>query len=556
MLEVVSHHYRCSFASCALKETTFRPEAEDLLAMRGATFGLDVVAAIGELRFRDKLTLLQIQKRLGSRCKITLKTIENLCEVFLALVKTQARENPELLEKLRAQGGIVLSIDGVQPEKGNEILYLLRDVRSGQVLVARNLLSSTTGAIEGLLREVLALGIPIVGVISDKQHAFVAAVASVLPDVPHQLCQFHYLRDLAAPLADADRELTKEIKRQTRGIGALERELAASDDDDAQLASEYCLAVRTVVRANGCYPLDPPGVKLYEKLAEVQSSVQQCLDEYSTPSLERLAMYLRPFVETLQAPALALVAAFFWMRELTSLLGDKASEDEETPAALLEPPTEKKALNAGVQEGVIPEKTEIASDKRLENLPSVVLPCTDVLPASAPALDEQTKPRPSDKLQERLFDKLAEIDTGHPCEPWAQHFCKTTIAWAPKLFTYRDSSNQQGEPILPRTNNEMETFIGRLKTSRRRITGRKNTQSFVLREGAATAILYSLPEGIDWSDFILGADRDSFRQNLEALRRREDRRKVWNIKRNMPSFLRGLEERHAARAQAVATKVA
>jgi hypothetical protein len=471
------------------------------------------------------------------------------------LVKTQAKDNPELLRTLRAQGGIVLSIDGVQPEKGNEILYLLRDVRTGQVLTARNLLSSTTGAIEELLREVVALGIPIVGVISDKQHSFVAALASVLPDVPHQLCQFHYLRDLAAPLADADRELTKEIKQQTRGIGALERELIGSDDENAQLTSEYCLAVRTVVRESGCYPLDPPGVKLYEKLTEIHSSVQRCLDEHTTPALERLATYLRPLVETLQAPALALVAAFLWVRELTSLLGEEACGDDDAPAVLPEP-LDRKALNAGAPTGTtpvaaaIPERTEA-------NLPEPALPCTDNLPPPTPPMsNEEKKLQPSEKLQRRLFDKLAEIDVEHPCAAWEQHLCKTTVAWAGKLFTYRDSTDQQGKPILPRTNNEMETFIGRLKTSRRRITGRKKTQSFILREGAATAILYSLPEGLDWSDFILGADRDAFRKNLEGLRRRADRSRVWNIKRKMPDFLRGLEERHAARAQAAAANAA
>ncbi|MBO0862317.1 MAG: hypothetical protein J2P21_28235, partial [Chloracidobacterium sp.] len=45
--------------------------------------------------------------------------------------------------QLRAQGGIILAIDGIQPEKGNETLWLFRDVLSGRVLVARNLLSSS-----------------------------------------------------------------------------------------------------------------------------------------------------------------------------------------------------------------------------------------------------------------------------------------------------------------------------------------------------------------------------------------------------------------------------
>jgi hypothetical protein len=51
-------------------------------------------------------------------------------------VITVVQEDVELVEQLRHNGGIILAIDGVQPEKGNETLYLLRDLRLGRVLVA------------------------------------------------------------------------------------------------------------------------------------------------------------------------------------------------------------------------------------------------------------------------------------------------------------------------------------------------------------------------------------------------------------------------------------
>ena len=91
-----------------------------------------------------------------------------MCEVFLALVTTVAYQDQALVEQLRTLDGIVLAIDGVQPEKSHETLYMLREVRSGRVLVAKTLLSSATAEIERLIEEVLSLGIPIVGVISDK----------------------------------------------------------------------------------------------------------------------------------------------------------------------------------------------------------------------------------------------------------------------------------------------------------------------------------------------------------------------------------------------------
>jgi hypothetical protein len=43
-------------------------------------------------------------------------------------------------------------------------------------------------------------------------------------------------------------------------------------------------------------------------------------------------------------------------------------------------------------------------------------------------------------------------------------------------------------PVIPRTNNDLERFICKLKVSCRKITGRVSTQSYVLRYGACTAL--------------------------------------------------------------------
>jgi hypothetical protein len=60
--------------------------------------------------------------------------------------------------------------------------------------VARNLLSSGCAEIAPLIAEVKALGVPLLGVISDKQESLCLAVEKELPGVPHQLCHYHYLR--------------------------------------------------------------------------------------------------------------------------------------------------------------------------------------------------------------------------------------------------------------------------------------------------------------------------------------------------------------------------
>ena len=470
ILRVTSRFLHCTTPACVMRGAIFRPAAEDLLAMRGATFGLDVVAAIGELRFRENLTLLRIQERLSARCSISIKEIELLCEVFLSLVTTKASTYPNIREELREQGGIVLSIDGVQPEQGSEILYLLRDVISGRVLTARNLLSSATSDIEALFEEVKAMGVPIIGIVSDKQHAFVAAAARSFPNIPHQICQYHYMRDLTLPIVEADRTMKKELRARIRGIRSIERSFSSSSDRDAPIIRDYCLAVREVMRYDGRYPFDPPGVHLYDGLSLIAASIQRCLARRKTDGLQRLAELLAaivPFAER----AINLQQAFAWIGEVQGIL-------EKESAAL--------------------------------------------------------------QSQQRLLEKVADIEKGHVCSPWAEHLSKVTLSFSPRLFVYRQI------PELPKTNNDLEIFIGRLKKSRRHVTGRKNTQAFVLREGGAAAILYGLPKETNLADFILDADRETFARNLEILRRRAQRQKSWNIKRKMPGFLENLEVGYAA----------
>jgi hypothetical protein len=106
----------------------------------------------------------------------------------------------------KKQGQIILALDGLQPDVGHEVLWVVRDCLSGEILLARSLLSAYEADLANLLREVQqAVDVPIRGVISDGQHAIRKAVQTALPDVPHQLCHFHSLREAAKPIYETDR---------------------------------------------------------------------------------------------------------------------------------------------------------------------------------------------------------------------------------------------------------------------------------------------------------------------------------------------------------------
>ena len=114
----------------------------------------------------------------------------------------------------------MLAIDGLQPDVGHEVLWMFRDCLSGEVLLAQSLLSATARDLACLIDEARgALPVPITGVVSDGQASIRKAVAKALTGVPHQLCHFHYLREAARPIYEADRHAKKEFKKRVRGSG-------------------------------------------------------------------------------------------------------------------------------------------------------------------------------------------------------------------------------------------------------------------------------------------------------------------------------------------------
>jgi hypothetical protein len=193
--------------------------------------------------------------------------------------------DPARLRRVTAEAGrVILAIDGLQPDVGHEVLWVIRDVLSGEILLARSLLSSCRADLAKLLGEVRAAlqpeaegaaGVPIVGVISDGQHSIRNAVAEALPGVPHQLCQFHYLREAARPIYEADRHAKVLLKKEVRGIRPIERGLEGRDDPEAVAGRGYCAAVRSALTDDGRPPPEAPGLRLEGRLAAIAASLDR-----------------------------------------------------------------------------------------------------------------------------------------------------------------------------------------------------------------------------------------------------------------------------------------
>ena len=234
-----------------------------------------------------------------------------------------------------------LTIDGLQPEKGHETLYVVRELMRKRVWCAEPWLSSATPEVRRLI--VVArqwaerLDKPVRGWMSDKQDAFVKAMAREFPGPPHHYCSNHCLRDLAQPVLEMDSRAKVKMRRTVRGLRALARRVleaqrpaaapaptppaerskpetalrAAASEAAALCASSalglpatdsaleatggattgevlvedevgegvlgYCAAVRGILHDSQGGPLHPPGLRMREALQDVRDSLERNL---------------------------------------------------------------------------------------------------------------------------------------------------------------------------------------------------------------------------------------------------------------------------------------
>jgi hypothetical protein len=268
---------RCVNPQCELYQQSLRPEQEGAFALPQGEFGLDVIALVGALRHAHHRSVPEIHRELlGRGVTISERTVTNLLDRYEELVALRLTDRAALQEKLTKQGRVVLAIDGLQPDVGHEVLWVLRECLSGEVLLARSLLSASEESLVGLLGDVAAgLEVPILGIVSDGQHPIRRAVRRVFPKVPHQLCQFHYLREAAKEVYEADRHAKKELKKRVRGVRPIERELEGSQDPEAESVRGYCLAIRSAITDEGRAPLSASGLKLHDRLGAIEGSIER-----------------------------------------------------------------------------------------------------------------------------------------------------------------------------------------------------------------------------------------------------------------------------------------
>jgi transposase len=276
--------YRCSNPACPFPRAVYRSAEAEARQVKESGYGLDVVARIGTVRFGDHRTRAEIWEELHQipTLQISERHVQNLIEVYLALLRASQRDPREgLARTVKDHGGIVLSLDGLQPEKGNEQLWIVREVLGGMVLSGENLRTASAEVLADLLRPIAELGFPVLGVISDAQESIRGAVSAVFPHVPHQICQYHALREAARPLFEIDRHLAVQVRKELGGVREVAEQVAQDPaaDPEREVVADTILAMRQVTRTNGILPFEFAGLRMLDDLDALGTSVDRCLEK-------------------------------------------------------------------------------------------------------------------------------------------------------------------------------------------------------------------------------------------------------------------------------------
>src|SRR5437763_6535056 len=278
--------YRCPDAQCPGHQRTYRSVEADALALPWFTYGLDIVLLVGRLRLREHRTVDEVHQELLKRLeplgvKIARREILYLFEAYCTLLRasSQVKDDQEWLAQVKKNGGIIVSLDGIQPDKGNETIYLVRDALTGRVLSAENVTSSETAVMKALLAPVVALDVPVLGTMTDAQESELQAVEQLWPTVPHQVCQFHALREASRPGFNVDRKIKTAMRKQLQPkVREVRKQLKeqlpqAAPAEAAQLAvlDDYALGMLTALNFDGTLPFKYPAVAAADALNEVEA---------------------------------------------------------------------------------------------------------------------------------------------------------------------------------------------------------------------------------------------------------------------------------------------
>jgi hypothetical protein len=487
---VASRPKECVNRACAQWRHRYPSVVAETVALPRATYGLDVIAQIGWWRDREQLSGAEIYVRLGARVQqISRRQVDLLVQQYRVLLACAERpSDDQLRQAVATYGGLILSLDGLEPEGGQEQLWAVRELFTGTLLLAAWLPrvneDTLAAVLTPLAARLRAAQWPVLATVSDKQACLEAALTQVWPTTPHQWCQAHYLRNAAEPLHAHDRALQVDLRREVRqAVRPSLRQVtvtAAAGDFAPQVVTGWLVGQPPV--AVGPRGADAPAAE--PRGADAPAVGPRGADAPATgpaatdASTAGVAAVVQGYAQVLQT-SLGRTS-----QNVFDLAGLHLYEDLQAIGASLQ-----RCCQQHAHPVLQTWQTALA-----RILPAYATPFAEVAQAHTwlaelrdvfdqAQLPTRTRPSPgAATVAHDVTQRLTQLSEPVTPSPWLtdyqSHLRALTTRYAAGLFVCYDVVG------VPRTNNALETVFGQTRRQVRRQSGFKQVRRILLRHGA------------------------------------------------------------------------
>jgi len=453
VLTMVQRPKYCPHVGCTRYGIICKSGQWQQIAPCHCTYGYDVIAQIGWLRQTHYERFEAIQVALQARLQISEAEVRHLYhERYLPLLACHERQYLEHLKEVSEQSGLIMSLDGLAPEGGEPQLWVVRELQTGLTLRSGWLSQQDQSTFVNFLQPIAELGLQVVAVLSDKQRGLEPAVPIVFPHAKHALCQSHYFKNAAAPVAEADEAMKVNLRKTVRNqVGDLIRR--------EKVERPGVLTVTGLLPS----PVDQPEEEATQPSPMPSDPMLQEQEAIVQDLLRRVRYLLTlkgrpPF-------RLAGIEMFERLSEVKTCLGTLIVHRAD--ARLVE-------LQQGLHTALLAVRSDYTELRQaatwLEHISHI--------------LDPERKPdRCGAQVQHELFAYLHDIQHESQSSPRLRQFCRkiyqTSLNYTPGLFHCYDV------PGLPRTNNDRESEFRDLNRRLLATTGQKGlVKRIIQREGA------------------------------------------------------------------------
>jgi hypothetical protein len=311
-----------------------------------------------------------------------------------------------------------------------------------------------------------------------------------LPNAPHQTCQFHALRDAGAVAMAEDRRVKKEIRKKIQSkvkdlrkdIKEQKKQAGAVEKEQLDILDEYALGIQAVLNQDGIAPFDYKGVDAYDALDDIADSIEKIKKKGQSDNVS-VSLQLDYFEQLLKEREQwrGHIEMIRRMKQLVldaeNILNGSWAESSDKIGTIAQKKYDRHHSESPPQDRCEEHVSKLEEIKKMKMVTNKEVSARfDIF------MSDTSKKLENNSLTQKERECI-------------ECFLKTLDHVRPYLIQCYDQEN------FPRTNNETEGCIRKIKTRYRRISGRKNWNKYLLKYGRSVGLY-------EWWD----SDADKWKQ--------------------------------------------